>query len=137
MSHFHFGGLAQSHAKTYTGFHRCLVSSLRCAIVSKVWVYTLTTIEYYDLLLFSLKTDMKAVIKHITGRLNRIIIFISIFLVKILMNWLLFVLSYKYWISRLKTLKGLISWKVGVNYSARFCPTTTASTFSNHLYHKL
>lgn len=39
---------------------------------------------------------MRAVIKHITGRLNSIIIFVSIFLVKILKNQLLFVLSYKY-----------------------------------------
>lgn len=30
MSTFHFGGLAQSHAKTYTGFHRRLVFFRMC-----------------------------------------------------------------------------------------------------------
>ena len=36
LSHFHFGGLAQSHAKTYTGFHRRSVFLIRCAISVKV-----------------------------------------------------------------------------------------------------
>lgn len=44
MSALHFGGLAQSHATTYTGFHRRVVFLNYGIITCKFKVYTLTTI---------------------------------------------------------------------------------------------
>lgn len=44
MSALHFGGLAQSHATTYTDFHRCVVFLNYGYMTCKFKVYTLTTI---------------------------------------------------------------------------------------------
>ena len=86
-------------------FHRRLVFLIRmCHNFVSLSIYAYN----YWLLYFSLKKSIRAATMHITGMLNSIVIFLSIFLVKILMQQLFFVLSYKYQIFRLKRIKGVI-----------------------------